>query len=89
MLNHISWRRLTLPDRPLTIGVVEDDGQTTPTPPMRRMMSEVSEKLKSAGVKLVPLKLDDVKQAIELLWFSFSMDGMKVSSLLLASFPCY
>ncbi|KAK5945520.1 hypothetical protein PMZ80_002725 [Knufia obscura] len=81
MLNHIFWRGLTLPNRPLKIGVVEDDGQNTPTPPMRRMMRDVSQKLMNAGVELIPLKLTEVDKAMDLLWFSFSMDGMKVSPL--------
>lgn len=82
MLNHIPWRGLTLSDRPLKIGIVEDDGQNTPTPPMRRTLYEVSEKLQKAGVELVPLKLTNVKQDMSLLWFSFSMDGAKVSGFL-------
>jgi len=83
MLNHIPWRGITLPDRPLKIGIVEDDGQTTPTPPMRRTIQEVSEKLNNAGVEVVPLKLTHVKQDMDLLWFSFSMDGAKVNLFIL------
>lgn len=79
MLNHFHWRGMTLSDRPLKVGIVEDDGQTTPTPPIRRTIQEVSEKLKNAGVEIVPLKLTNVEQDMGLLWTSFSLDGAKVS----------
>ena len=44
---------------------------------------EVSQKLKIAGVELVPLTLTNVKEDMGLLWFSFSEDGAQLSRLLL------
>lgn len=78
-LNHIHWQRLTLPNRALRIGVVEDDTMSMPTPPMRRMMAEACGKLKGAQIELVPLQLPNAKEAQDLTILSLSMDSFKAS----------
>lgn len=75
---HLTWRGQSKPKRPLRIGLVSDDGQFTPTPPIRRALRETSDKMISAGVEVLPVVLSDVAKDMELVWASFSMDGSKV-----------
>lgn len=75
---HLSWRSQSRPTRQLRIGLVSDDGQFTPTPPMRRALRETGKKLIGAGFEVLPIILNDVTKDMKLVWASFSMDGSKV-----------
>lgn len=75
---HLSWRGQLQHRRRLRIGFVADDGQFTPTPPMRRALRETGDKLVNAGIDVLPITLDSVAKDMELVWASFSMDGSKV-----------
>lgn len=72
-----------LPDRTLRIGVVLDDGLSTPSPPMRRALAESVEKLKRAGVDIIPLQLPLVEECMSILGDMFVLEGSKVMSLIL------
>jgi amidase len=65
-------------ERKLRIGVAYDDGQFTPTPPMRRGLAESVEKLKQAGVAIVPLTLPLMGEIGSTIGSFFSLDGSKV-----------
>lgn len=75
---HIPWRGLKAPNEGrLRIGVVEDDGMLTATPPMRRALSEAKEKLEKAGMRLVDIRLPNVARDIGTAWTSYSLEGCK------------
>lgn len=65
------------PER-LRIGVIQDDGLYTPTPPIRRGLHESIQKLKAAGHEIIPIKLPNVLQNMHLTWDFFSLDGCEV-----------
>lgn len=77
---HIPWRGIPAPEkgRKLRIGIVEDDGILTATPPVRRTLRQAREKLAQAGVELVDLKLPGIKEDSAIIWASFAMEGCKV-----------
>jgi amidase len=62
----------------LRIGLVLDDGLSTPTPPMRRALHESVEKLEKAGVQIVPFQLPLVREMNEVIGELFALDGSKV-----------
>ncbi|EHY61217.1 hypothetical protein HRR83_000977 [Exophiala dermatitidis] len=75
---HIPWRGLQAPNGgKLRIGVIEDDGLFTPTPPMRRALAEAKTKLQKAGMEIVAIKLPNVARDIGIIWASFSLEGSK------------
>lgn len=47
----IPWRRnlAQIPDRPLKVAILYDDGVVKPQPPVARALREVANKLKTAG----------------------------------------
>jgi amidase len=58
----LSWRDLKVKER-LRIGLVEDDGVYTPSPPVRRGLKAAAELLRRSGhVEIVPLILPDIKE---------------------------
>lgn len=75
---HLNWNSYDAA-KTLRIGVVMDDGEYTPWPPVRRMMNETAEKLRKAGVDTVPLRLPQVGEAIETTFRMYALDGCKVS----------
>lgn len=76
---HVPWRGLERPPvRGLRIGIVEDEGLFTPTPPIRRALAEAQEKLRTAGVELVEIELPNVVRDIGTAWTSYSLEGCKV-----------
>lgn len=76
---HLPWQGLEAPKgKPLRIGIIEDDGIMTATPPVRRSLRQAKEKLSQAGVELVRIELPDIKQDIVTIWASFAMEGCKV-----------
>ena len=75
---HLPWVGTELQtSQPLRIGYMEDNGMTTPTPPMRRALRECVQKLKRAGHEMVPVKFDGVKQAVDNCWAMYTMNGSK------------
>ena len=85
---HIPWTELQLGNRPLRIGLVEDNGVHTPTPPMRRALKTSAEKLRRSGVHLIPLKLPNVARDVQTIWDLFSVDGNKVSQPVIENLKC-
>lgn len=76
---HLPWRGLEAPQgRKLRIGIIEDDGMMTATPPVRRTLRQAREKLAKAGVELIDIKLPGIQQDAATIWASFSMEGCKV-----------
>lgn len=65
----------------LRVGYVEDDGNFTVWPPMARALKGSVEKLKAAGVTVVPINLPAVKEIVENSISYFLLDGGKVCSL--------
>ncbi|KAE8451396.1 hypothetical protein EG329_004025 [Mollisiaceae sp. DMI_Dod_QoI] len=58
----LTWRNLKVKER-LRIGLVEDDGVYTPSPPVRRGLKAATELLRRSGrVEIIPLILPDVKE---------------------------
>lgn len=77
---HIPWLGLKGPSgRILRIGVIEDDGLFTPTPPQKRALKEAMDKLEKAGVELVNVQLPDLASDLAVAWACFGMEGSKVS----------
>ncbi|KAJ9619106.1 hypothetical protein H2204_012817 [Knufia peltigerae] len=77
---HVPWRGLETPPRAaagLKVGVVQDEGLLTPTPPIRRALAEATEKLRVAGVELVHVELPNVMRDIGTSWTSYSLEGCK------------
>ncbi|CAK9442330.1 uncharacterized protein LODBEIA_P60730 [Lodderomyces beijingensis] len=66
--NRIPWREVEVPKaEDLTIAVIRDDGLVRVSPPIRRGLDQVVEKLKAAGVKILeftPPKTDVAYQTI-------------------------
>ncbi|KUJ24625.1 amidase [Mollisia scopiformis] len=61
----LSWQNLHVNER-LRIGLVEDDGMYTPSPPVRRGLKAAAGLLRRSGhVEIVPLVLPDVKEHYE------------------------
>lgn len=77
---HIPWRGLKAPDKgkKLRIGIVEDDGILTATPPVRRTLRQAREKLADAGVELIDIELPGLQEDSATIWASFAMEGCKV-----------
>ncbi|KAK5061274.1 hypothetical protein LTR84_007816 [Exophiala bonariae] len=76
---HIPWRGIAAPEKgsKLRIGIVEDDGILTATPPVRRTLRQAREKLARAGVEIVDIKLPGIKEDSATIWASFAMEGCK------------
>lgn len=70
------WRKVETPDlSKLTIGIVYDDGNVLPTPPIQRGLKMVAEKLKAAGAKVVEWKPLNGKLAFETVNKMYACDG--------------
>jgi amidase len=65
----------------LRIGLVLDDGFSTPTPPVRRGLEQSVKKLRQAGVEIIPLKLPLMGEIGSIIRGMFSLDGSKVRML--------
>lgn len=76
----IPWTNLQVKD-PLRIGVVEDDGVYTPSPPVRCGLKKAVELLrKSKDVELIPINLPHVKAHYQDLLRYLSLSGNDVGS---------
>lgn len=65
------------------IGVAQDDGMRTPTPPLRRVMRQAVKSLNQVdGVTVIPINLPNVPEYYRSLWEYFSLAGGKVRILL-------
>jgi amidase len=79
-LNRTIWQNLpTASKESMTIGVVDDYSSYTLHPPVRRALDDAVEKLKAAGVKVVPVTLPDVQQNHDQLFEFFRAAGNGVS----------
>lgn len=63
----------------LRVGYVEDDGNYTVWPPMARALTSSIEKLKAAGVDVVPISLPAIKEILENSKSYYRLDGGEVS----------
>lgn len=74
----VGWRGLPRKEK-LRIGVVEDDGMYTPTPPMRRGLKKAVDSLRQSGiVDVVPIVLPDLQAHIMDLMQYYMLLGGKV-----------
>ncbi|CAI5760224.1 unnamed protein product [Candida verbasci] len=72
----IPWRSVPKPDpKDLTIAVIRDDGLVRVSPPIRRGLNEVVEKLKAAGVRIVEFQPPNTKLAYETINKMYNCDG--------------
>ncbi|KIV96974.1 hypothetical protein PV10_00784 [Exophiala mesophila] len=77
---HIPWLGLKPPaGRNLRIGVINDDGLFTPTPPQKRTFEEAKAKLKAAGVELVDIQLPNLMEDIAVAWACFGMEASRTA----------
>jgi amidase len=74
---HLRWSDAPL-RKGLRLGFVCDDGMFTLWPPVRRALNLVAEKLKHNGIDIVPLDLPLVKEAVEITYKMYSLDGCEV-----------
>lgn len=76
----IPWT--SLPSRPqLRIGVVQNDGMYTPTPPVRRGFQRAVDCLRSSdSIEIIPLELPNVAEIYQDLVCYMTLTGSKVSS---------
>jgi amidase len=74
----LPWQELKVKER-LRIGLVEDDGLYTPTPPVRRGLKETVELLRrSNNVEIVPIILPGVKEVLADQFSYCSLSGVDV-----------
>ncbi|KIV79229.1 hypothetical protein PV11_06799 [Exophiala sideris] len=74
----IPWRRESYEDvqtRPLTIGVLPDDGVVKVHPPIERVLNEMVAKLKTAGHEIVQWSSSGHKECIEIMDQYYTADG--------------
>lgn len=84
---HIPWNSRQLgplavaerEGRKLRIGILEDEGMFTPTPPMRRALAQAKAKLQRGGIETVDIRLPNVARDMGVLWGMASLEGSKVS----------
>ncbi|CAI5760247.1 unnamed protein product [Candida verbasci] len=80
------WRQVAKPaPKDLTIAVTRDDGLVRVSPPIRRAINEVVEKLKAAGVKIVEFQPPNTKLAYETLNKAYNCDGNLISKEFLSA----
>ncbi|OIW28582.1 amidase [Coniochaeta ligniaria NRRL 30616] len=53
--SYLPWDNSPLPDRPLVIGIIVEDHETSPLPPLIRIMRETCDKLRAAGHEVVEM----------------------------------
>ena len=70
------WRSVELKSQP-KIGVLWDNGMIQPTPPVKRALKTVVEKLKAKGYEIIDWKSDGHIEAMQLLLKFFTADGGK------------
>ncbi|CZR70247.1 probable fatty-acid amide hydrolase 1 [Phialocephala subalpina] len=71
----VPWRDLTA-KKNLRIGLVEDDGVYTPSPPVRRGLQKAADLLRKSGsIEIVPLALPNVKEHYQDLVQYFALLG--------------
>lgn len=75
-VSEIPWRCVELPDT-LNIAVLIDDGHVRPTPPIRRGMQIVIDKLKEAGHDVIEWEPTDHVRAAQIIGSFFLSDGGK------------
>jgi amidase len=81
-LNRTIWQDVPVARKEaITIGVVDDYSSYTLHPPVRRALDEAVDKLKTAGVKVVPVTLPDVQKNNGQLLDFFRAAGNGVGSL--------
>jgi amidase len=74
----LPWRNLPVKKK-LCIGLVEDDGIYTPSPPVRRGLKKTADLLRNnSGVELVPITLPNTKEHYNSLLRYFSYPGSDV-----------
>lgn len=76
--SHLRWRGAENNNKP-RIGLVLDDGLYTPFPPVRRAIREAAQKLSSAGMEVVELRLPDIREMVGITYRMYSLDGCEVS----------
>lgn len=64
----------------LRIGYAEDDGNYTVWPPMARALASSIEKLKAAGLEVVPISLPIIKEVVSNSYSYLLLDGGKVQT---------
>ncbi|KAJ2996299.1 hypothetical protein NUW58_g1013 [Xylaria curta] len=71
----LSWTNLKAKER-LRIGLVEDDGIYTPTPPVRRGLKMAADRIRARGdIEIIPITLPNVKEHCQDLLDYFSLSG--------------
>ncbi|KZZ96756.1 Amidase [Moelleriella libera RCEF 2490] len=74
----LPWRLEMFTDtlgRPLTIGVLVDDGVVEPHPPIRRVMAEAEEALRAAGHDVFPWNNELHRECIQVMDEFYAADG--------------
>lgn len=75
----VPWTNLK-PAHKLRIGVAQDDGVFTPSPPVRRALDQAVDRLRSNGdIEIVPITLPDVESHYQDLIGYFMLSGPDVS----------
>jgi amidase len=77
----LPWRSLRVKET-LRVGLVEDDGMYTPSPPVRRGLKKATDLLRNSDqIDLVPITLPDVKEHYYDLLRYFSVSGSDVRTV--------
>ncbi|EEH41340.1 acetamidase [Paracoccidioides lutzii Pb01] len=74
----LPWRNEVFQEiqsRPLTIGLIVDDGVVKVHPPIERALRELSAKLQAAGHEIVPWNADGHQECIEIMDAFYTVDG--------------
>lgn len=78
------WRDVPKPNaKDLTIAVIRDDGLVRPSPPIRRGINTVVDKLKEAGVKIIEFTPPNTKLAYETINKMYNCDGNETNRKML------
>lgn len=80
---YLPWPISGIPERPLVFGVIREDHDTSPLPPVRRVLHETCLKLEKAGHEVVEIDFHRSAELAQVAVDFFKIDGGKVSPLLL------
>ena len=74
----LPWDASPLPNRPLVFGIILEDHETTPLPPLLRIMKETCDKLRAAGHEVIEIDFYKCAELATNAVGHFKLEGGKV-----------
>ncbi|OAP55797.1 hypothetical protein AYL99_09949 [Fonsecaea erecta] len=75
--SYLPWESQPLPERPLVFGIIREDHETTPLPPLLRILRETSDKLRAAGHEVVDMEFYKCAELAQNAVGHFKLEGGK------------